>query len=158
MKAVVLAAGEWLNVGRLWEVLEATKRLLDGLETRIDGATLEGSVVVEDGADVGPNAVVSNAVVLSDATIEAGAVIKDCIVGENATVGPNSTVVGGPARAIVEEEVHQGVRLGGVIGDNATLGGGVVIDSGAVVGDDATVESGVTLADRVPPNAEVRRG
>jgi len=173
----------WLDISYLWDVLSVNEavvsRLADGASaepTTGPGATVAGDVAVDDdvrvGANatihprvslgenvtVGPNAVVSNAVVLPDATIEAGAVVTDCIVGENATVGPNSTVVGGTARVVVEDEVHRDVRLGGVVGDNAVLGGGVVVDPGTVVGDHASVESGVTLDGRVPPNAEVRRG
>lgn len=173
----------WLDISYLWDVLSVNEvvvsRLVDNASsepTMGPGATVADDVAVGDdvrvsanatihprvslgeNVTVGPNAVVSNAVVLPDATVEAGAVVRDCIVGENATVGPNSTVVGGTARVVVEDEVHHDVRLGGVVGDNATLGGGVVVDPGTIVGDDATVESGVTLDERVPSNAEVRRG
>ncbi|MGB9965904.1 sugar phosphate nucleotidyltransferase [Halobacterium hubeiense] len=173
----------WLDISYLWDVLSVNEvvvsRLVDNASSEPatgTGATVADDVAIDDdvrvGANatihprvslgenvtVGPNAVVSNAVVLPDATVDAGAIVRDCIVGENATVGPNSTVVGGTARMVVEDEVHHDVRLGGVVGDNATLGGGVVVDSGTVVGDDATIQSGVTLDERVPPNAEVRRG
>jgi len=181
--AAVRYGDYWLDISYLWDLLSVNEvvvsRLTDGAgfePSTSDGAVLADSVAVDEdvrvgenatihprvslgeNVTVGPNAVVSNAVVLPDATIEAGAVVRDCIVGENARVGPNSTVVGGNARVVVEDEVHRDVRLGGVVGDNSVLGGGVVVDPGTVVGDHVTVESGVTLDGRVPPNAEVRRG
>jgi len=181
--ATVQYSDYWLDISYLWDLLSVNEvvvsRITDGPEyepAAADGAVLAEDVIVDadvrvganatiyprvslgENVTVGPNAVISNAVVLPDATIEAGAVVRDCIVGENATVGPNSTVVGGNAKVVVEDEVHRDVRLGGVVGDNSILGGGVVVDPGTVVGDDATVESGVTLDGRVPPNAEVRRG
>jgi NDP-sugar pyrophosphorylase family protein len=181
--AAVRYGDYWLDISYLWDVLSVNEAVVSRLAedagaepTTGSGATVADDVAVDDdvrvGANatihprvslgenvtVGPNAVVSNAVVLSDATIEAGAIVRDCIVGENATVGPNSTVVGGTAKVVVDDEVHRDVRLGGVIGDNAVLGGGVVVDSGTIIGDYASVESGVTLDGRVQPNAEVRRG
>ncbi|SEV91883.1 sugar phosphate nucleotidyltransferase [Halobacterium jilantaiense] len=166
----------WLDISYLWDLLSVNAAVVSQVGERATGeripnqsvaadsaqvaesATVQPRVALGENVSVGPNAVVSNAVVLPDATIEAGTVVKDCIVGENATIGPNSTVVGGNARVVVEDEVHRDVRLGGVIGDNAVLGGGVVLDPGTVVGNHARVASSVSVSDRVPSGAEVRRG
>ena len=173
----------WLDISYLWDLLSVNDavvlRLPDGLESAPSlgqGVSLADDVAVDEdvriGANstihprvslgenvtIGPNTVVSNAVVLPDATIEAGSVVRDCIVGENARIGPNTTVVGGEARVIVDDEVHRDVRLGGVLGDNAVVGGSVVFEPGAIVGDHSRVESTVVLDERVPSNTEVRRG
>jgi len=174
--AAIRYSDYWLDISYLWDLLSVNAAVVSRMtdrttddeipdaavaagSTRVaERATVQPRVALGENVSVGPKAVVSNAVVLSDATIEAGAVVRDCIVGENATIGPNSTVVGGDARVVVEDEVHRDVRLGGVVGDNAVLGGGVVLDPGTVVGNHAKVASGVAVDDRVPSGAEVRRG
>ena len=175
--------GPWLDVSYLWDYLEVNAAVLDRYEsTRSPPASPgEGGVVSEAvavgpgttvlpnatvlrgtalGANVrvGPNAVLSNCIVLPDATVGAGAVLQDCIVGENAVIGPNSTVEGGPATVQAEGQVFEGVRLGGVIGDNASLGGDVTVSPGATVGTGATAEAGSWLRGRLPSGADVRRG
>jgi len=73
----------WLDVGRPWELLAANEWLLETLSTRIEGtvhdrATLDGPVVVEDGA-----------------TVKAGVSIEGPVyIDRGATVGPNAYVRG----------------------------------------------------------------
>ena len=73
----------WLDVGRPWELLAANEWLLESMSPRLDGevhenATLDGPVVVEDGA-----------------TIKAGVTIEGPVyVDSGATVGPNAYVRG----------------------------------------------------------------
>ena len=73
----------WLYVGRPWELLAANEWLLESVSPRLDGevhenATLDGPVVVEDGA-----------------TIKAGVTIEGPVyVDSGATVGPNAYVRG----------------------------------------------------------------
>jgi bifunctional UDP-N-acetylglucosamine pyrophosphorylase/glucosamine-1-phosphate N-acetyltransferase len=114
--SIVEHDGEWLDVGRPWEVLTANERLLSGIETRIegdveDGATingpviieadarvrdgvyLEGPVVVKSGADVGPNAYVRGSTVLGEGARVGNAVeVKNSVLFPGATVGHLSYV------------------------------------------------------------------
>jgi len=121
-------------------------------------ATVLSGTAVGENARVGANVVLDNVVVFPDATIEPGAVLRDCVVGENARVGPNTTVEGGAADVAVDGTLHEGVTLGGVIGDNARLGGSVSVHPGAVIGNGTTVEGGAAVEGRVPSGADVRRG
>lgn len=106
----------WFDVGRPWEVLEANELLLADLETRIDGtvhelATLDGPVVVENGARiragvtiegpaiiqsgtaVGPNAYIRGSTVIGpDAFVGHAVEIKNSVLMEGATVGHLSYV------------------------------------------------------------------
>jgi len=175
--------GFWLDVSYLWDYLEVNAEVLDRFGAAVSPtADVHPSCVLADDVAVGadtaiqpnasvlpgtslgdnvlvePNAVIANSVVLSDATVEAGAVLRDCIVGENATIGPGSTVEGGPAAVAVERALHEDVRLGGVVGDNASFGGNVTVVPGTVVGTGAVVDGGSVLRGRVPSGAEVRRG
>jgi glucose-1-phosphate thymidylyltransferase len=175
--------GRWVDVSHLWDVVRVTADVLDAAGTGIRAtASVDPAASVADPVDIGANsrvnpnatvgrgsavgpnvtvgdgAVLSNAVVLADATVGPGAVLRDCVIGENAHVGANVTVSGGPADVVVEGTVHEGIDLGAVIGDNADVGGGVVVDPGSVVGDDVTVQGGATITGRIDPGVEVRRG
>ncbi|QAU12145.1 glucose-1-phosphate thymidylyltransferase [Halorubrum sp. BOL3-1] len=175
--------GRWLDVSNLWDLLTVNAGLIDeSAAADADGAALGGSVTIADDAAlaanvrVGPNvtiggstavgsnatieagAVVENSVVFPDAVIGAGAVVRDAIVAGNARVGPNATVAGGPATVVVGDAVHRDVELGGVVGDNATIGGGATLTDGAVVGDDVDADAGVVIDGRIESGAVVRRG
>lgn len=130
-----------------------------GADVRIrSGSAVLPGTALGDNVEIGANAVVGNSLVFSDATIGDGAVVRDCVVGENATIGPNTTVEGGEADAVVGNEVHKGVRFGGVVGDNAAVGGGVTLAPGTVLGNHATIESGCHASGRIENGAIVRRG
>lgn len=174
-------SGHWVDVTHLWDIPRVTASILDrrggeqhgvvspaahtsevtyvGRDTRVDpNATVLRGTSLGDNVSVGANTVLSNTVVLADAVIGDGAVLHDSVVAENAYVGPNVTVEGGPADVIVDKEVHEDVTLGAVVGDNAHVGGGVVLAPGTVIGDGATIEAGAHVSGRVQPNAEIRRG
>jgi len=60
---------------------------------------------------------------------------------------------------VVGDSVHHDVELGGVVGDNTTVGGGgATLTDGAVVGDDVRADAGVVIDGRVESGAVVRRG
>jgi len=73
----------WLDVGRPWELLAANEWLLESISTHLNGkvyeqATLDGPVVVEDGA-----------------TVKAGVTIEGpAYIASGATIGPNAYVRG----------------------------------------------------------------
>lgn len=174
--------GMWIDVSNLWDVLSVNSIVLDRTETSTESpygaddahigsavvfdtdcrigpnATLLHGVSIGDNVSIGANATVSNSVILSDSTIGEGAVIKDCVVASNVDVGPNATVGGGDADVVVEENYYRDVTLGGVIGDNATVGGATLLRGGSIVGNGSTVADGVVIDETVPPHSEVRRG
>ena len=171
--------GHWFDVTRPWDLLAVNAALLEGEAPAESGAIAESAMVadaVKTGADVqvypnatilngtaigdnvsiGPNATVSNSLLMADVTIEAGAVVKDAIVAENVTVGPNATVVGGRADVVLQDRVFRGVTLGGVLGDNARIGGDVTVLPGSFVGNGATVRHGSRIEGRIEPNGTVQ--
>ena len=175
--------GRWLDVSNLWDLLSVNAGLINTdvttlHESRPDDTVghVADDVVLADSARVGPtvtiggntaigqnvtleaNAVVENAIIFPDAVIGAGAVVRDAVVANNARIGPNVTVEGTSATIVVEDTVHHDIELGGVIGDNATIGAGATLTTGAVVGDDVDTDAGVTIDSRVAAGATVRRG
>ncbi|WP_080510422.1 sugar phosphate nucleotidyltransferase [Halorubrum coriense] len=181
--SAVRYGGRWLDVSNLWDLLTVNAALIgddagagiddDALgesvtvaaDTALAGnvrigsnVTIGGSTAVGSNATIEAGAVVDNAVIFPDAVIGAGAVVRDAIVAGNARIGANATVTGGPATVVVGDAVHRGVELGGVVGDNAIVGGGATLADGAVVGDDVEADAGVVIDGRVESGAVVRRG
>lgn len=173
--------GRWLDVSYLWDLLSVTGQVLDREGGATEGTVGPGAHVSEaarvastasiganaivgrgttvaENARIGPNVTVERSVVFPDSTVEAGAVLRDCIVGANATVGANVTVAGGEATVVVDREVNEDVVLGGVVGDNAHLGGGAVLEPGTILGDEVDVGGGVTVEGVIEDGTTVRRG
>ncbi|QHS16184.1 NTP transferase domain-containing protein [haloarchaeon 3A1-DGR] len=174
--------GQWLDVSYLWDLLRVNASLVGtdgGANAGIDAdsspeiaddvvvgddvrlganAVVGGGSALGENATVGPNAVVEGSVVFPDAVIEAGAVVRDAVVAGNARVGANATIAGGRATVVVDDEVHPDVRLGGVVGDNATVGGGATLVPGTVLGDVSRVDPGAVVSGTIEPDAVVRRG
>ncbi len=82
--------GWWKDTGRLDDMLEANRLILETFERRVEGelvdAQVDGRVVVEPGARL------ERATVRGPAVIGAGAVVRDAYIGPYTAVGPNCTV------------------------------------------------------------------
>jgi len=175
--------GRWLDVSNLWDLLTVNAGLIDTVpmtphESRLDDPTVHivEDVVLADSTRIGPmvtvggntaigpnvtieaNATVENTIIFPDAVIGAGAVVRDAVVAGNAQIGPNVTIEGTPSTIVVENTVHHDIELGGIVGDNATIGPGSILTTGAVVGNDVDTDAGVAIDSRVTAGATVRRG
>ena len=134
----------WLDVGRPWELLEANEWKLGELERRIDGdvskdATLEGNVVVEEGA-----------------TVRSGVVIEGpALIRSGATVGPNAYVRGATL-------VGEGAKVGHAVEvKNSVLSAGATVGHLSYVGDsilgrDVNFGAGTTVANLRHDDAAVQ--
>jgi glucose-1-phosphate thymidylyltransferase len=91
--------GWWKDTGRLEDMLEANRLILDVLEPRLDGemeeSTVEGRVVIEAGARLVRSAVRGPAI------IGAGAVVEDAYIGPYTAISPGVVV----RRAEVEHSI-----------------------------------------------------
>lgn len=124
----------WLDVGYPWDLLEANEAVLRRVEGRKDGkiengVTLDGNVVVEEGARL-----------LSGAYVEGPALIR-----EGAKVGPNAyvrgaTVIGKNVRVGNGVEVKNSVLLRG------TSAGHLSYIGDSVVGEDVNFGAGTVVA------------
>lgn len=95
----VVELDRWMDVGRPWELLEATEWKLSDLDRKVQGevhdsADLRGAVVVEEGATVDAGVVIEGPVLVrSGASVGPNAYVRDCaVVGENARVGHSAEV------------------------------------------------------------------
>jgi glucose-1-phosphate thymidylyltransferase len=84
--------GWWKDTGRLDDMLEANRLILDTVVRRVDGelrdAQVDGRVVVEAGATL------ERATVRGPAIIGAGAVVRDAYIGPYTAVGSNCVIEG----------------------------------------------------------------
>ncbi|QLG61106.1 sugar phosphate nucleotidyltransferase [Halorarum salinum] len=168
-------AGRLLDHGLVTEPeREAGEYVADSARIHED-ATLVAPVVVGPDAVVEPGSVVGPAVaVRRNATVEAGATVRrsvldtdcrlgmnatvaDTVVGEGALVGPGATVPPGPSDVRVKNSIHEGQRLGCVLADRASLGGGATVIPGALIGPNAHVGPGVVVQGNVSEDTEVTR-
>ena len=82
--------GWWKDTGRLEDMLEANRLILDVLEPRIEGelveSSMEGRVVIEKGARVVRSSIRGPAI------IGAGALIEDAYIGPYSSISTNVTV------------------------------------------------------------------
>src|SRR3954468_3866347 len=82
--------GWWKDTGRLDDMLEANRLILEVIERRVEGelvdAQVDGRVVVEPGARL------ERATVRGPAIIGAGAVVRDAYVGPYTAVGPGCRI------------------------------------------------------------------
>ena len=95
-----MVTGWWKDTGKLEDMLEANRLVLDVLEPRIDGErrwtrTIEGRVVIEEGARVVRSAVRGPAI------IGAGALIEDAYIGPYSAMSAGVVV----RRAEVEHSI-----------------------------------------------------
>ncbi len=85
-----IVEGWWKDTGRLDDMLEANRLILDNLETRVEGelvdSTVEGRVVIE------PGAVLERSAVRGPAIIGAGARLVDCYVGPYSAIAEDCVV------------------------------------------------------------------
>ncbi|MFP8889899.1 bifunctional sugar-1-phosphate nucleotidylyltransferase/acetyltransferase [Natrialbaceae archaeon A-CW2] len=125
--------GQWLDVGRPWELLEANERKLAELERDIrgtvsDDAEISGTVVVEPGATIRSDVVLEGpALIRSGATVGPNAYVRGAtLIGEGATVGhgveiKNSVLMAGTSVG------HLSYVGDSVLGRDVNVGAGTAI-------------------------------
>jgi glucose-1-phosphate thymidylyltransferase len=122
-----IVRGWWKDTGRLDDMLEANRLILDTIDRRIDGelvdAQVEGRVIVEAGA------LLERATVRGPAIIGAGAVVRDAYIGPYTAIGPRCVIEG----AEIEHSILlEGAAVRGLDGrmESSLLGRDVQISRG----------------------------
>ncbi len=120
--------GWWKDTGRLEDILEANRLVLDRVDARVEGelvdSSCDGRVVVESGARL------ERSTVRGPAVIGAGARLVDCYVGPYTAIGEGCTI----ERAEVEHSILlAGSSVTGLEGrmESSLLGRNVRIGRGA---------------------------
>ncbi|HUU07457.1 MAG TPA: bifunctional sugar-1-phosphate nucleotidylyltransferase/acetyltransferase [Thermoplasmata archaeon] len=125
--------GEWIDVARPWDLLEANRILMADIESKVEGdvserAELRGPVQVRKGSVVGPGSVIIGPAIIG----------RDTEVGPNAYIRP-STYVGAGCKVGNAVEVKNSIVMDGtkiphlsyvgdsVIGERCNLGAGTKV-------------------------------
>lgn len=121
------------------------------------GAVVGPNATVGRNATVGANATFSNTLLDADTRIGPGVTLLDCVVGADVTIGAGSTVCGGLGDVRVRDTVFEAQRLGAVLADRASVGGGVTFAPGTLVGAGTQIAPGVHVSGTVGDGVEVVR-
>ena len=120
--------GWWKDTGRLEDMLEANRLILDTVVRRIDGvldsAQVDGRVVVESGA------LLERATVRGPAVIGSGAVVRDAYIGPYTAIGRNCVIEGAEVEHSILLEGSSVRNLDGRM-ESSLLGRDVAISRGA---------------------------
>ncbi|MFQ6107711.1 MAG: bifunctional sugar-1-phosphate nucleotidylyltransferase/acetyltransferase [Thermoplasmata archaeon] len=125
--------GDWIDVGRPWDLLEANDILMKGIRSRTDGI-VEKNVVIEGDVRIGKGTRVR-----SGTTI-----LGPAVIGDDCTIGPNSyirgsTYIGNGCKVGASCEVKNSIIMNGthvphhnyvgdsIIGERCNLGSGTKI-------------------------------
>jgi mannose-1-phosphate guanylyltransferase/phosphomannomutase len=133
--------GYWEDVGTIEAYRSAHLDVLDSkVELSLDGFRLSEGVILGEGTEIHPDAVIQGPAVLGDYTrVDAGARLKPyTVLGNNVRVGPDAEV----ERSVVHDNVYlgRGVRLRGcVVGRSSDLRQGARIEEGVTLGDQCFV-------------------
>jgi bifunctional UDP-N-acetylglucosamine pyrophosphorylase/glucosamine-1-phosphate N-acetyltransferase len=125
--------GEWLDVGRPWDLLRANAVLLEPLQRAVHGtvdpgASLVGEVLIEEGAHVRPGSYIEGPTIIGR-----GAQIgPNCYIRSSTCIGPNAKI--GNAcevkNSIVMAETHvphQNYVGDSILGERCNLGAGTKV-------------------------------
>jgi glucose-1-phosphate thymidylyltransferase len=120
--------GWWKDTGRLEDMLEANRLILDTVLRRVDGdledAKIDGRVVVEAGARL------ERATVRGPAIIGAGAVVRDAYIGPYTAVGRHCVIEGAEVEHSILLEGSSVRHLDGRM-ESSLLGRDVAISRGS---------------------------
>jgi bifunctional UDP-N-acetylglucosamine pyrophosphorylase/glucosamine-1-phosphate N-acetyltransferase len=125
--------GEWMDVGRPWDLLRANKILMEGISSVIDGeiqpyATIEGDIILGKGSRI----------------LNGAYVIGPVIIGQNTEIGPNcyirpSTFIGNECKVGNAVEVKNSILMGGAKAPHHNYVGDSVIGPGCNLGSGTKV-------------------
>ena len=137
--------------------------------TLVGPVVVDRDSVIEAGAVVGPYAaigasstvgagsVLRDVVIDTDTTVGPNTSAVEVVVGQGCELGAGLTIAGAPADVVVDEQVHTDVDLGGVIADRVEIGGGATFEPGALIGPEATIGHGVVVDGHIAAGSEVVR-
>jgi glucose-1-phosphate thymidylyltransferase len=122
-----IVRGWWKDTGRLEDMLEANRLILDNLVERLEGelidSRVDGRVVIEPGARL------ERTNVRGPAVIGAGAVLKDCYIGPYTAIAEDCTITGSEIEHSILLSGSSVTDLGGRM-ESSLLGRNVTIRRG----------------------------
>ncbi len=169
MNSIALADIGEGRAGRIEKDVHFKGKVMVGEGTTIrSGTYIDGPVVIGEGCDIGPQAVirpatsigknvrigpfsdVENCLLMDDVSIEGGSIVSNSVVGTGATIGPRLTTLRGAAGIEIEGEYHRVEDIGALIGDDAEIAGGAVVEPGTIIGAKCKIGAMARLRGSLP--------
>ncbi len=126
------------------------------------GAFIRGNVIIGDGCVIGNSTELKNCVILDKAQVPHYNYVGDSVLGYHAHMGAGaicSNLKANGTSVVIhgDEEYETGLRkIGAILGDNADVGCGSVLNPGTVVGRNTQVYPLTSVRGVVPENAIVK--
>ena len=130
-------------------------------------SSLAGPLVIGEGCDIGPNACImpatsigdnaiinpfteiKNSVIGSDTSIGSGSIIHDSVIGNGCSIGGHFNALSGESDIRIDNRYHT-IRLGAMIGEDCSIGAGVVAEPGVIMGNYSEVQALKVIRGRFP--------
>lgn len=132
-----------------------------GTEIR-PGAFIRGSVITGENCVIGNSTELKNCVLLSRVQVPHYNYVGDSVLGNHAHMGAGSICsnLKADGKSVIihgDEEYETGIRkIGGILGDNADVGCGCVLNPGTVIGKNTSVYPLTALRGVIPENCIVK--
>ena len=129
----------------------------EGSEIRV-GAYIRGNVILGRGAVVGNSSELKNCILLDGAQAPHYNYVGDSLLGAGAHLGAGAICsnLRSDGREVIvraDESYHTGMRkLGAILGDNAEIGCGCVLNPGTIVGKNSRIYPLTSVRGLVPPD------
>ncbi|HKZ49273.1 MAG TPA: hypothetical protein VJ397_10875, partial [Thermoplasmata archaeon] len=98
---------------------------------------------------------IENSLVMDDVSLGHASVLQNCVVGAGVKAASGLLAAAGPAAVEMEGEWHEVPAVGGMIGEDAELGAGVVIEPGTLLGTRCQARAGARIRGKVPNGTTV---
>jgi len=137
------------------------------------GTYIQGPVAIGEGCDIGPNAVllpstslgadvrlgaftvVENSLLMDSVVLGHHSLLQNCVVGEGVKAAAGLNAASGKADVEMEGEWHRLAAIGGMLGEDAEIGPGVVVEPGTTLGTRCQVRAGARVRGKVPSGTTV---
>ncbi|RLG21774.1 glucose-1-phosphate thymidylyltransferase [Methanosarcinales archaeon] len=119
--------------------------------------TILPSTTIGDNTTISTNSHIENSVLFGHSFVQSGAFISNSIIASSLVSGSHlSTEVADKPRVEVEDDVMRcPKKLGAIVGDDCSLGSGVILTSGSVIGGECVVSSGKIIRGYLPLGSKV---
>ncbi|MDG6243625.1 MAG: sugar phosphate nucleotidyltransferase [Methanolobus sp.] len=138
------------------------------------GSYIVGPVIIGDNCDIGPGVVIlpstsigsnvsvasfsqiRNSILMNDVRISTHSNISSSVIGSNVATGPNFITEEGNDMLIqIEGELQHAEILGTIVGDDAEIGGNVLVRAGNMISSNCRISSGKTISEDIPADSIV---
>ena len=114
-----------------------------------------GDTSIGDRVKIGSLSYIENSIIMEGTIIGEGSYIKDSIIGRGCTIMPRFAMLSAPFQKLINGDIID-YRAGSVIGDNTSVGAGVIVQSGVLIGADCKIDNLKIIRENLKNGESVR--